>query len=594
MLTRQGIAVSPGVAIAPAVVLDADDRAVAREGISMAQVPAELERLQTALVSSREEIGRQMEVTASSLGSELAGIFGFHQGMLADKHLLDQLTQQIRQERVRAEYAVFAIFGRLAETFLAQDNAYFRERVTDIYDLKRRVLRHLGSQAGGQLTSGPHGSMDGLLGSVEQPVILVARDLTPSQTAALDKTRIRAIATDLGGRTSHTAILAHALGIPAVVGLGDITQAIQNGDTVILDGNDGLVLIDPNATQLLKYRQELERETKAERGRDALRDLPAQTSDGTRVTLLANIEFPDEIPAALEKGAEGVGLFRTEYLFLGAEKEPDEDEQYAAYLQAVKLLSGKPLTIRTLDLGADKQDSGLEALKHLGNERNPFLGCRSIRLCLQNLPLFSTQLRAILRASAHGPIKVMFPLVSHLSELRQAKMVLNDAMNELADRGIAFDQHIKVGMMVEVPSAAIQAHAFAKEVDFFSIGTNDLVQYTVAVDRGNERIANLYTDAHPAVLHLIKEVLRAGSRAKIEVSLCGEMGGDLAFVPFLAGLGMRNLSITPPAIPQVKEIIRSVSLKRCQRIAREAASFDTEQEVTEYLHSELAKISPHA
>ncbi len=579
MQIRQGIAVSPGVAIAPAIVLNADEHSIAREVVGLAQVPRELARLQTALDASRDEIGKQMAATASALGSELAAIFGFHQGMLADKHLLDQLATQIKQDKVTAEYAVFAVFERLADTFLAQDNAFFRERSGDIYDLKRRVLRHL------------HGHGETTLGSVDQPCVLVAHDLTPSQTAALDKNRIRAIATDLGGRTSHTAILAHALGIPAVVGLDNITETIKGGAIVIIDGNDGLVIVDPDAKHLLKYRQELERETRAERKRDTLRDLPAQTQDGTRITLLANIEQADEIPAALEKGAEGVGLFRSEYLFLGNDHEPDEDEQYAAYREAVRLLDGKPLTIRTLDLGADKQDSGIEALKDLGNERNPFLGCRSIRLCLQNLPLFGTQLRAILRASAHGPVKVMFPLISHLSELRQAKMVLTDAMNELADRGIAFDQHIQIGMMVEVPAAALQAYAFAKEVDFFSIGTNDLVQYTVAVDRGNERIANLYTDAHPAVLHLIKEVLRAANRAKIEVSLCGEMGGDPAFVLFLAGLGMRNLSITPPAIPQAKEIIRGVTIKRCQRIAREAAAFDTEQEVREYLHAELRKVT---
>lgn len=582
MQIRQGIAVSPGVAIAPAFVLNADDRTVARETIPMAQVTAELDRLQAALTTSRAEIAKQTEATATAFGSELASIFGFHQGMLADKHLIDQLTQVIRQEKVKAEYAVFTVFSRLAETFLSQDNAFFRERVTDIYDLKRRMLRQF------------HGGAEQVIGDADQPCVLFARDLTPSQTAALDKTRIRAIVTDLGGRTSHTAILAHALGIPAVVGLGDATETIEAGTMVIIDGNDGLVIADPDAQNLLKYRQEFERETRAQRSRDALRDLPAQTTDGARITLLANIELPDEIPAALEKGAEGVGLFRTEYLFLGEDHEPDEEEQYAAYLNAVRLLNGKPLTIRTLDLGADKQDSGLEALKPLADERNPFLGCRSIRLCLQNLPLFSNQLRAILRASAHGPVKVMFPLISHLSELRQAKMVLNDAMTDLADRGLAFDQHIKVGMMVEVPSAAIQAAAFAKEVDFFSIGTNDLVQYTVAVDRGNERIANLYTDAHPAVLYLIKEVLRAANRAKIEVSLCGEMAGNPDFIPYLAGLGLRILSITPPAIPHAKEILRKTTIKRCQKIAREAAVYDTEQEVSEYLRAELRRIMPEA
>ncbi len=370
-----------------------------------------------------------------------------------------------------------------------------------------------------------------------------------------------------------------------------MTAAVSTGDTVIIDGNRGLVIIDPDAAQLLEYRQDIQRLVAADASLDTLARLPAVTTDGTPIVLNANIEFPSEIAPALKKGAVGIGLYRTEFLFLSAESLTSEEQQYEAYKEAIHALDGRILTIRTLDLGADKLFTA-HVVVHV--ENNPFLGCRSIRLCLQNLPLFKTQLRAILRASVEGPVRIMFPMISNIMELRQAKMILNDVIEDLEEQSIPVAADIPVGIMVEVPSAALQAKALAKESAFFSIGTNDLIQYTVAVDRGNERIASLYSAAHPAVIQLIKDVVRAGQRAKIDVSLCGEMGGEPEFVMLLLGLGLRSLSVTPPAIPEVKRVVRSVSIGQCQRIARRAAGLDSDREVTNFLRDEIRKIIPEA
>ncbi|MEM8495179.1 MAG: phosphoenolpyruvate--protein phosphotransferase, partial [Planctomycetota bacterium] len=323
------------------------------------------------------------------------------------------------------------------------------------------------------------------------------------------------------------------------------------------------------------------------------RDLPARTKDGTEIELSGNIEFPNEIADAIENGAHGIGLYRTEFLYLAADHEPSEDEQYENYVEAIRNLDGRPLTVRTLDLGADKLTTNALGGEDL-NERNPFLGCRSIRLCLQNLPMFKRQLRAILRASSEGPVKIMFPLISQVMELRQAKMVLGDVREDLEDAGIPIADRIPIGMMIEVPSAALQARTFADEVDFFSIGTNDLIQYTLAVDRGNERIASLYSGAHPAVLSLLKEVIRTADRTDTDVSLCGEMAGQPEFTMLLLGMGLRRFSMTPPAIPEVKQVLRAVSIDQCRRLARKAGQFDTDREVLNYLRDELGRIMPEA
>lgn len=580
MQSRRGIPVSPGIAIAKAIVLDNDEHTVTKRHVPAEALVDEHKLVDAAIADAVKELDDLHDQTASVLGDQLADIFSFHAGVLRDKSIVARFHSVIDGESVTGAYAVFSVMQDLADQFLAQDNAFFRERVSDIYDLKRRLLEKL------------VGEQRSALSGLEEPSIVIAHDLTPSQTAALDRKLIRGLATDLGGRTSHTAILAHALGIPAVVGLKDITRRASTGDTVILDGHRGHTILHPDAAQLLESRQEARAYKEETKALKKLRDQPAVTTDGTEVTLLANIEFTEEVPEALEFGAQGIGLYRTEFLFMNGERVPTEQEQYEDYAAAVRSLGGKPLTIRTLDLGADKIAPGLADL-HDEAEPNPFLGCRSIRLCLQHLGLFRTQLRAILRASAEGPVRIMFPLICNIMELRQAKMVLDDVREDLEDQGVAVGE-VPVGVMIEVPSAALQASRLAKEVDFFSVGTNDLIQYTVAVDRSNERIASLYTGAHPAVLMLIKDVVRAANHAKIGVSLCGEMAGDPEYTLLLLGMGLRTFSITPPAIPGIKRVVRSIGIERCKRIARKTGSFDNDREVLNYLREELNRITPGA
>jgi phosphoenolpyruvate-protein phosphotransferase (PTS system enzyme I) len=578
MEIKKGIPVSPGVAICPAAVLDAEDIHVPRRVLPRRQLPREHQRFERALEAASGELEKLRDDVSQELGAETAAIFGFHMGILHDKHLIQQVHDMMDAEAVTAEFALATVLRKYAQVFLQMDNPLFRERVTDVWDVERRVLKHLMANVRADLTK------------LDQEAIIVAHDLTPSQTASLDKRHIRALATEAGGRTSHTAIVARAMGIPCVVGLEGLSTAVSTGDILIVDGNRGLVIINPDPQQLEEYRGYVERLQIVERRLGELLKLPARTTDGVTVELMANIEFPTEIPIALSKGAAGVGLYRSEYLFLSTETEPTEEQQYEAFVKAVKYLEGRPLTIRTLDLGADKYTQSQATMQ----ERNPFLGCRSIRYCLQNLAMFKPHLRAILRASAHGPLRIMFPLVSNMMELRQARMILNDVMEDLEEQSIPFDRELSVGIMVEVPSAALMAKVFINEVDFFSIGTNDLVQYTLAVDRGNEHVANLYSGAHPAVLMLVKDVIRAAKRGNIEVSCCGEIAGELDYIMLLVGMGLRNLSMTPQAIPGVKQLIRSVSIKDCERVARRVASYDSERQVLNYLREETRKVIPDA
>lgn len=577
MLIKRGIPVSPGIAICKAIVLDAEDQPVPRRTVAADMVETEQQRLSDALHASFAELEKLREQTAARHGSELAKIFAFHLGMLADKHLIDQIRQTIERDHVTAEFSVYSSMRDLAQNFRKLDSRVFRDRAADIWDLEQRILSHLIGTTRKELSHLTH------------EAVVVAYDLTPSQTAALDKQNVRGLATDAGGRTSHTAILAHALGIPAIVGVEGLSAAVSTGDTVIVDGNNGVVVINPDAAKLLEYRQQVRKYIEAEHRLIELRDLPAVTTDGTGVELLANIEFPSEIAAALDRGATGIGLYRTEFLFLASASEPSEEQQYETYVEAVRALAGRPMTIRTLDLGADKVHQSL-TVQH--QERNPFLGCRSIRLCLQNLPMFKSQLRAILRASAEGPVSIMFPMVSNIMELRQSKMILSDVMEDLDDQRIPYRRDIPVGIMIEVPSAALQAAALARESDFFSIGTNDLIQYTVAVDRSNERIASLYSAAHPAVLMLIRQVIEAAGNARIPVSICGEMAGEPEYTMLLLGMGLRTFSMTPPAIPELKRIVRAVSLQQCQQVANWAQSFDSDRGVLNFLRHEVRKVVP--
>jgi phosphotransferase system enzyme I (PtsI) len=404
----------------------------------------------------------------------------------------------------------------------------------------------------------------------------------------MDRSKVIAIVTDLGGRTGHTSIVARALGLPSVVGCQRLSAEVEDGDELIVDGNDGMVIVRPDARTLEEYRRKQERSLRSRAALRELSGLEAVTKDGVRIQLMGNIEFPEEIEAVLANGGDGVGLYRTEFLWLTRKEPPTEQDHLDAYLRAIRLLKGKPLTIRTCDLGADKYTQ--EQMEE--PERNPFLGLRSIRHSLANPAEFKGQLRAILRASAYGPVKTMFPLVSNPMELRQGKLMLADISEELEDEGIPFDRQMPVGVMIEVPSAALMSRVFAAESNFFSIGTNDLIQYTLAVDRGNERVAHLYQAAHPAVVYLVKTVVRAARSGNIDCSVCGEMAGEPLFSMLLLGMGLRTLSMVPDQIPVIKRVIRTVTMEQCERLARRVGSFDSERQVETALRDELRKLDP--
>jgi phosphotransferase system enzyme I (PtsI) len=576
MQTVKGIPVSPGTVIGRVFVLGEAETHVPRHEVTPEAVDAELARLDGAIADATADLAVLRDRTEEQLGREAAKIFGFHLGLVQDPSLLGPIRDRIRNDLVNAETAVADAFKAVTDQFRAIGNDVFRQKANDVLDLERRVLGKL------------MGENESRLSALAEPVVIVAHELTPSQTAGMDRRKVLGIATDLGGRTSHTSIVARAIEIPCVVGCQRVMERAEDGDLVIVDGDTGVVIVRPDARTLEEYRSQQDRTSSYRRLLRESASLEASTKDGTRIRLLGNIEFPHEVESVLANGGDGVGLYRTEFLYLTNDHEPSEDEQFEAYRRTLELLAGRPCTIRTLDLGADKytQQRAHEP------ERNPFLGLRSIRYCLQHRELFKTQLRAILRASAHGPLKVMFPLVSTLMELRQAKMILNDVCEELDEEGIAYDRAIQTGIMVEVPSAALMARAFADECSFFSIGTNDLIQYTLAVDRGNERVASLYTGASPAVLYLVKQVVRAGRRAGIDVSLCGEVAGEAVYTMLLLGLGLRTLSLVPSQIPLIKRVIRSVDIPYCEQLARKVGSFDSERQVLNTLRDELRKIDP--
>ncbi len=576
METIRGIPVSSGIVIGRVFRLGEAEQRVPHRRIEANEVDREIERMNTAFEEAIADLEALRDRTRIQLGAEPAKIFEFHVGLLRDPSLRKPIRTRIETDLVVAEWAVADEFRAVADRFAAMGNEVFAQKTSDIIDLDRRVLDRL------------MGENTSRLATLEEPVIIVAHELTPSQTAGMDRTKVLGFATDLGGRTSHVSIVAKAVDIPAVVGCQRISRAAENGDLVIVDGDAGTVILNPTDEILEDYRARQTRVTsyRAELRRSA--GLEAVTVDGTSISLLGNIEFPDEIPSVLDNGGIGVGLYRTEFLYLTSGHEPSEDDHYKAYRTAIDHLGGRPLTIRTQDLGADKytQKQAEEP------ERNPFLGCRSIRYSLLHLPEFKTQLRAILRAAAGGPVKVMFPLVSTVMEIRQAKMLLADVAEELDEEGIERGRDVSIGMMVEVPSAALMARAFSSEVEFFSIGTNDLIQYTLAVDRGNERVANLYTGASPAVIQLVKNVVRAARRREIEVSLCGELAGEPIYTMLLLGLGLRTLSLVPTQIPLIKTVIRAVTIDHCERVARKVGTFDSERQVLNYLRDELRKIDP--
>ncbi len=591
----KGIAVSPGIVIGRVFVLDDERRRIPRRTVRTDAIQAEHERLWQALGDSIGELTALRERARVSLGEEAAKIFAFHIGMLADSTLTQPMHDRIDKEHVTAEFAVWKGFEDLSAQFEAMPDQTFLTKVDDVRDLSTRVLKHLIGEHTSRLSKAERDHDDGHAGDPGR--VVMARDLTPSQCSTFKKLQIRAFATEFGGRTSHTAIFARALGIPAVVGVSGLTDRVQDDTAVIVDGDRGLLILEPDNETLEEYQTHIEARKTIELTLTELASLPCVTTDGVPIQLLGNIEAPSEIPGILKAGGEGVGLYRTEFLYLTSNSEPTEEDHFQAYKQAIELLEGRLLTIRTVDLGADKYTQAQQE----DPERNPFLGLRSIRYCLQSLPMFKTQLRAILRASALGPIKVMFPLITSVGELRQGKYLLHDVMEDLDEEGIAYDPDLDIGMMVEVPSAALMAPVFAREAAFFSIGTNDLVQYTLAVDRTNERVASLYNPGHPAVIRLVKEVVKAAGRVvsgteikSIPVSCCGESAGEPDYALLLIGLGLRTLSVTSSSIPGLKRMIRSVSIQQCERIARKAATLDSEVTVSAFLRDRARKILPEA
>ncbi|HVX16211.1 MAG TPA: phosphoenolpyruvate--protein phosphotransferase [Pirellulales bacterium] len=575
MQKLQGIAVSPGVAIGEALVMGNEGFRIPRRFLSRDAVHDELERLQRAIDSAAAEIERNRDAVTGELGSEYGAIFDAHLQMLRDPRLGGELEQMIRERHYSPEYAVSRTLRRYAKVFQSLESGYMAQRASDIFDIEKRLLRNLLGRRREEISS------------LTSAVLVLAHNLTPSETANLDRRFVRGFVTEVGGAGSHTAIVAEALEIPAVVGTGPFLTDVSGGDLVIIDGNQGLVILHPDEETIARYRHEVEeRRTMAAR-LESLRDLPAETADGARIQLMGNIEFPHEVAHCVERGADGVGLYRTEFLYLGAEIEPDEETHYRAYADVIQAMGGHPVVIRTLDLGADKLTDQSDDV-----ERNPFLGLRSIRLSLRNLPLFRTQLRAILRASTLGDVRVMFPLISTMLELRQAKMVLADVMEDLEEHGLPFNREMRVGMMVEVPSAVILIDHFVSEVDFLSIGTNDLIQYTLAVDRSNKEVASLYTASDPAVLKLIDMAVNAARRRQIPVNLCGQMSGNSLYTMLLIGLGLRQFSVPPSAIPEIKKVCRSVTVDQCEAVAAHVMTLENARDIKSFLKEELKKILP--
>ena len=575
MQKLQGIAVSPGVVIGEAFVMDTEGYRIPRRFLSRDAVDEELQRLERAFVGAALEIEGHRDAVARELGKQYGAIFEAHLQMLRDAQLRAEVEQTIRDRYYSPEYAVCRSLRRYAKVFQSLESGPMAERATDIFDIEKRLLRHLlgrRREAVAHLTS---------------PVLILAHNLTPSETANLDRKFVRGFVTEIGGAGSHTAIVAEALEIPAVVGTGPFLADVSGGERVIIDGDQGLVILQPDEETLNYYVRMVERHRSNALQLETLRELPAETADSVRIHLHGNIEFPHEVQHCLERGADGIGLYRTEFLYLGAETEPDEEAQYQAYAGVVQAMGDRPVVIRTLDLGADKLTAA-----QADTERNPFLGLRSIRLSLRNLPIFRTQLRAILRASVLGEVQIMFPLISTMLELRQAKMVLTDVMEDLEEHGLPFRRDIKVGIMVEVPSVVIMIDHFLEEVDFLSIGTNDLIQYALAVDRSNKDVSGLYTASDPAVLKLIDMAVGSARRRQTPVNLCGQMSGSPTYTMLLLGLGLRQLSVTPSAIPEIKRIIRTVTISQCEAVASRALTLENARDIKSYLKEELKRILP--
>ncbi|HEV2209951.1 MAG TPA: phosphoenolpyruvate--protein phosphotransferase [Verrucomicrobiae bacterium] len=575
--TFRGIPVSTGVCRGKLLVLDRVRPSIARQPLPDTQLADEVNRLERALVQTRHQILEVQHRVSQAMGAEEGSIFDAHLLVLEDRTLLDEVVRVIQEEKVNAEFAFHSVAERYAATLAAIEDDYLRERATDMRDVTTRVLGNL---------LGMEEELD--LRHLKEPCIIISHDLTPSNTAQLDKRNVLGFATDVGSKTSHTAIMARSLRIPAVVGLKDASAQLQTGQYALLDGFTGALIINPTEQTLFQYGQVMRKQVTLQ---EKLRDIqlqPAVTLDGHRVALSANIENPSDAAAVKASGADGVGLFRTEYLFINRELPPSEEQQYQAYYEAATALHPMPLVVRTLDLGGDK----LLAHMPLPRELNPFLGWRAIRFCLQERDIFRDQLRAILRASARGNVKMMYPMISGLDELNQANALVEEFKAELRRESQPFDERLEIGAMIETPSAVIVADSLAKRLRFFSIGTNDLIQYSLAVDRMNERIAHLYEPTHPAIVRLIKATVDAGHSQKVWVSVCGEMASDPVLTPLLLGLGVDELSASPPLVPPVKYLIRHLKLEEARNLAQFALACESASEILARCQELARQIAP--
>ena len=559
----QGLGVGPGIARGIVFIHHPDDEEPPKRRIEESDIASEIVRFESALIGTRAQILEMQQRIAEAIGAKDASIFDAHLLVVEDRTLIDEVLRTLERDKFNVEFIFAEVANRYAKTLSEIDDPYLRERAFDIHDVTRRVIRNL------------LGRSTKTLGAMDVPQIVVAHNITPSDTAMLNRQMVLGFATDVGSRTSHTAIMARSLNIPAVVGLKNISQCLQPGDQVLLDGNSGLVILNPSDQTLWEYG---EIEVKLEHVQEVLtglRDTASTTADGRHVILSANIELPEDVPLVIEAGAEGIGLYRTEFFYMNKNELPSEEEQFDTYRSVAEAIMPESVIIRTLDLGGDKFLSH----SHLPTEINPFLGCRAIRFCLDRPDIFKAQLRAILRAATTGNVRMMFPMISGLSELRQAKEILEACKAELRDEGKPFKEDIELGIMIEVPSAVLVADALAREVKFFSIGTNDLIQYTIAVDRVNERIAHLYEPTHPAIVRLIEMTVEAAHANGIWVGVCGEMAGEITLTPLLLALGVDELSASAGLVPRVKKAVQTLDTKECNRLLEDVRYLNSAAEI---------------
>lgn len=566
----KGVAASPGIEIGKVYIFNQQQIVLRMGPITSNDVEKEIACINDALEMSHQQLEGIIAKTEEKLGKDKADIFHAHLMILDDALFLNEVREKIQSDLITAEHALKQVVEKYAAMFANMDDEYLKERAADIKDIADRLTKNL------------LGIKNQSLADITEEVIIVAKDLSPSDTAQINKKMVKAFVADMGSRTSHTAIMARSLGIPAVVGMADISSRAIEGDTIIVDGNEGLVFLNPDAPTLQHYQQLRSEYQRYVQELCELKNYPCETKCKTRrVEICANIGTPKDCEAALNNGAEGIGLYRTEFFYMGRPNLPTEDEQFEAYKTVAQIMEPLPVIIRTLDIGGDKKLPYLE----MPNELNPFLGWRAIRICLDRCDIFKTQLRAILRASNYGKLRIMYPMISSVGEVRKANSVLNQAKEELDQEGIPYGQDLQVGIMVEIPSAAVTADLMAKEVDFFSIGTNDLIQYTLAVDRMNEHISHLYEPLHPAVLRLIKNVIDASHQAGIWTGMCGEMAGDAVVAPILLGMGLDEFSMSAVSIPRVKKAIGSLSYLEAQEIANKVLQMENPEEIRELVKS---------